>query len=115
MPILKRYIDREYEKSTKGYHRTVLGRDKDNKVEVVELKLEKNEKIRLHYHTTMTEMFYVVEGRVKIKVDNNIYELVSGDFLIVFPNEKHELANDDKESRILAIKYPAIEDTIFIE
>ncbi|MGI5339610.1 cupin domain-containing protein [Streptomyces sp. CA-181903] len=45
-----------------------------------------------HFHTRAAEMFFVVDGSLRVLVDQEIKVLNSGDFLLVPPNMPHAFA-----------------------
>lgn len=46
-----------------------------------------------HFHSDMTEVFFVRSGHGQITVDGQDYELPEGACITVEPNEHHELRN----------------------
>lgn len=50
-----------------------------------------------HLHKLATEIYTVLDGKMKIEVDNIPYDLETGDEIIVFPGSVHQvLPSDDK-------------------
>jgi len=112
---LNKKIERKYDSSW-GYKRTILGFDSLKQVEVVEIIMQRGQKTRKHYHSAVTEMFYVISGAITIRVESDNIYLTKGDFLIVPPNKKHQIEADEDGTMIVAIKTPGDEkDRIFLE
>ncbi len=112
---LSKKVNRNYDSSW-GYKRAILGFDQRKEVEVVEVIMKKGQKTRKHYHSYVTEMFYVVSGMATIKVNDESIKLPSGDFLKVTPSKKHQIVADEDETIIIAVKSPGDEkDRIFLE
>jgi mannose-6-phosphate isomerase-like protein (cupin superfamily) len=49
-----------------------------------------------HYHATGTEIYLVLEGRMKIEVEDALYDLAAGDMIVVSPNAWHHVKQDSK-------------------
>ena len=115
MVELNDFMKRRYEIPW-GYKRAILGKDKEDRNEVVEIIMEKGDETKLHYHKETTEMFYIVCGSASIYVDNDLYKVSEGDFLKIKPYEKHKIVAGNNGVKIIAIKTPANEeDRIFLE
>ena len=59
----------------------------------------------LHYHI---ELGFVFEGNTRVTVDSNVYNVESGDIIVVFPNQIHQFETINKEKYILLIVNPDI-------
>ncbi|MCD6493044.1 MAG: cupin domain-containing protein [Archaeoglobaceae archaeon] len=106
---------REYDSSW-GYKRAVLGFDQLKQAEVVEIIMEKGQKTKAHYHTKVTEMFYVVSGEATILVEDEAKTLRQGDFLLLPPTKKHQIVANESGTLIVAVKTPGDEeDRIFLD
>lgn len=46
-----------------------------------------------HYHNTMEENFYILEGEIDIVVDDVVHHLKKGDFIHIEPGEVHYCIN----------------------
>jgi quercetin dioxygenase-like cupin family protein len=46
-----------------------------------------------HSHPDMFEIFTIDNGKGKIKVNGKSYNIDTGNCIIVYPNEKHEITN----------------------
>ena len=57
----------------------------------------------LHYHI---ELAFVKSGKTRVSVDTNIYDVESGDIVIVFPNQIHRFETIDREKYVLLIVNP---------
>lgn len=49
-----------------------------------------------HLHRVGTEIYFVREGDVKIEVEGEVYDLISGDILMVMPGSAHEVLREGK-------------------
>jgi len=47
-----------------------------------------------HYHEDLTEVFLIIEGKVRMNVADTEIELAKGDAVVVEPNEVHTITND---------------------
>ena len=59
----------------------------------------------LHYHI---ELALVKEGKTRVTVDTQTYEVEAGDIIIVFPNQIHHFETVEREKYILMIVNPDI-------
>lgn len=44
-----------------------------------------------HFHRTGTEIYMVLEGEMRIEVENEDYQLLAGDMIVVNPGAAHEV------------------------
>ncbi|MCF2532880.1 cupin domain-containing protein [Yinghuangia soli] len=62
-----------------------------------------------HFHTKATEMFFVLEGTMRILVDDEVLTLGKGDFLTVPPTVPHAFAPaPDTEAEMLVVFTPGL-------
>lgn len=63
-----------------------------------------------HYsHESKEELAVVMNGKIKVELNNKIYDLEEGDVVRIPPNMKHRFINDNKaEARVLFILTPAL-------
>lgn len=47
-----------------------------------------------HYHRAGTEIYLVIEGQMKIEVDDKLYTLYVGDMIVVTPGAWHEVQRE---------------------
>lgn len=59
----------------------------------------------LHYHI---ELALVTSGKTKVTIDDTVYDVESGDVIIVFPNQVHRFDTIERENYILLIVNPDI-------
>ena len=59
----------------------------------------------LHYHI---ELAWVKEGKTRVTVDSQTYDVEAGDIIIVFPNQIHRFETIEREKYILMIVNPDI-------
>jgi mannose-6-phosphate isomerase-like protein (cupin superfamily) len=68
--------------------------------------INQGEKSAPHSHSKLEEVF-VVLSNVRMSIDSEIYDLESGDVVLVEPNETHSFeASNDSPAYLLAIKFP---------
>lgn len=78
---------------------------KDVPVSITQVKNIKPTKT--HYHKIGTEIYWVKEGCISVKVnDNKIIELSEGEVLVISPNETHEVVDSSKKNEIIVINSP---------
>jgi quercetin dioxygenase-like cupin family protein len=58
-----------------------------------------------HYHSTMTEIFYILEGEVRFTFDDEQIVAVPGTTITVPPNVSHEVLSDEG-ARLLTVFSP---------
>ncbi|ENN96756.1 hypothetical protein J422_00526 [Methanocaldococcus villosus KIN24-T80] len=70
-----------------------------------------NGKTLLHRHKTSEEIYFILEGKGKMILDNKEFEIEMGDTILIPPNTKHKVINTgDKPLKILCASYPAYSD-----
>lgn len=57
----------------------------------------------LHYHI---ELAVLMEGKTRVTIDSEIYDVEAGDIIIIFPNQIHRLETLEKEKYFLMIVNP---------
>ncbi|MEU1408232.1 cupin domain-containing protein [Streptomyces sp. NPDC005728] len=63
-----------------------------------------------HFHTRATEMFYVLNGSMRILLDDQVLTLGQGDFLTVPPTVPHAFAPaPDSEAEMLVVFTPGMD------
>lgn len=63
-----------------------------------------------HFHTRATEMFYVLNGSMRILLDEQVLTLSQGDFLTVPPTVPHAFAPaPDSEAEMLIVFTPGMD------
>jgi len=59
-------------------------------------KLGPGESVELHAHPDMDEHYFILEGNGRIKIDNTVYFIKKGDFMIVTAGSDHELHSNNE-------------------
>ena len=114
MPEHYKYNERMYSKPW-GYKRAVIHHPQDKSIEFVEINMEPGQGTKPHYHETVTEHFYILEGTAVFTVDGREYNASKGDFMVIKPGEKHMITAGRTGVKILAVKKPGYEeDRIFL-
>jgi len=71
-----------------------------------------------HYHAKAEEIYYITRGTGRIRIENEMCEVRSGDAIAIPPGQKHKLWNTGNETlRLLCCCAPAYEhsDTVITE
>ncbi len=76
----------------------------------IQLKIVKPEEINPveHYHKTMHEYFYLLQGTAEILVDGNTYDLGAGELLVVEPGEVHKISGYSPDMKVLLLMPPPV-------
>mgnify|MGYP004002891133 CR=1 FL=1 len=61
---------------------------------------EPGEYCDMHTHPTMDEYFFVYKGKAKYEVDNEVLNIVEGDFIRIPANTKHKLYQDINDEKL---------------
>ena len=66
--------------------------------------IEVNKRLSLQYHEKRSEIWFILEGKVKIQLDDDFHELESGQMCYLPVGVKHRAENlSDKTSKLLEI------------
>lgn len=74
----------------------------DGRLSFVEDHLKPGFKLARHYHKTMTEVFYVLDGEIRFNMDGETITVKTGDTLTIPPNVWHS-AECEHGGRMLTI------------
>ncbi len=86
----------------------------DGNILVQIVSIKPKSKVDGHYHKRHTEIFYILEGRGKITINDEEKLCKPGDVFICRPNDVHSAVNEsDDEFKILVIKINYVENDIF--
>ena len=66
------------------------------------LSLKQGYRCSYHYHKIKDETFFIMSGKIKLKVNNKIKILNAGDSIRIFPNTKHSFEGIE-ESKIIEV------------
>jgi quercetin dioxygenase-like cupin family protein len=76
-------------------------------------------KQRSHYHNIQTEVFFILEGKCSIFINENEFTAVPGDSFVCEPGDRHYLWNKtDKDFKLVVFKINRPEDdedTVWID
>ncbi|MCC8026427.1 MAG: cupin domain-containing protein [Clostridium sp.] len=65
---------------------------------------------KAHYHNTMEENFFILEGEINIVVDGTVHHLKEGDLIHIEPSEIHYCFNPyDKPVKMISTLAPYVE------
>jgi len=114
LPEHYKYNERIYSES-QCYKRAVIHHPLDKSVEFVEINMEPGQRTKPHYHETVTDHYYIIEGTAVFTVDGREYNASKGDLLVIEPGETHMITAGRTGVKLLAVKKPGYaEDRIFI-
>ena len=63
---------------------------------------------KLHYHPIGTEYLFVIKGKIRFKVGNEILSLKSGDYLKISNQTRDQLLEVLTKTTIFGIRYPSV-------
>ena len=63
-----------------------------------------------HLHKTMHEYFYVLQGNMKISIDDDVIEMDKDDLVIVEPGERHYIVEKSPDLLLLLLMPPPAPD-----
>lgn len=99
-----------------GVQFKVRGKDSGGSVAVVEHPMEPRRLVPPHTHTREDELSYVIEGRIGVRIGEEISELEAGSYVLKPRNVPHTFWNPtDRSARVLEIIVPAGFDDYFAE
>ena len=59
-------------------------------------KLEPGESVEPHVHPDLDEHYFILEGNGRIRINNKVYFIKKGDFMIVTAGSDHELHSNNE-------------------
>jgi mannose-6-phosphate isomerase-like protein (cupin superfamily) len=71
-----------------------------------------------HYHPKAEEIYYILKGKGKMKIDNEVRVIRSGDGIVILPGKRHKMWNAGEDDLVfLCCCSPAYsdEDTVMVE
>ncbi len=93
-----------------------FGYGQEKNIEVEKLHSDKNcssfeisirDSVRLHYHAEHTEHIFVLEGKAKMKIDDSVNEIKSGDHFVIPAGSKHAVwVLSDTPLKVISIQSP---------
>jgi len=79
---------------------------------LAEARLAAGASTREHYHPKAEEIYYVTEGRGRIRIEQEVREVKAGDAIAIPPGQKHKLWNTGSVTlRLLCCCAPGYEDS----
>jgi mannose-6-phosphate isomerase-like protein (cupin superfamily) len=85
---------------------------------LAEARLSPRASTQEHYHAVTEEIYFIIEGQGRIRIDDETQEVKPGDAIAIPPGHKHKLWNTGNSTlRLLCCCAPAYEheDTIITE
>ncbi|WP_436348534.1 cupin domain-containing protein [Natronorubrum sp. FCH18a] len=67
----------------------------------------------LHYHDEQEEVFYVVNGEIRVETPDREYVVERNQFFVAEPESPHRAFNDDRRNEValvLAVGAPSVQD-----
>jgi len=71
-----------------------------------------------HYHPKAEEIYYILQGKGKMKIDDEVREIGPGDGIVILPGKRHKMWNAGEDELVfLCCCSPAYtdEDTVMVE
>lgn len=71
-----------------------------------------------HYHIESEEIYYILQGKAKIRLDGEVREVTERDGIVIMPGQKHKIWNTGNEALVfLCCCSPSYrdEDTVISE
>lgn len=87
------------------------------KQSLAEAKLAPGKTTEEHYHVQMEEIYYVLRGKGKMTIEEEVREVKAGDAIVILPGKRHRLGNIGNSDLVfLCCCTPAYthEDTILV-
>lgn len=66
----------------------------DNERKLMQYHFITNDEISIHYHQNI-EIFYILQGKMEIKIDDVSYQLGKGDFILINANKRHSVTGKE--------------------
>ena len=63
-----------------------------------------------HLHKTMAEYFLLLQGRLRLQVNDEVLEMEQGDLILVEPGEAHQVVHASPDARLLLFMPAPIEN-----
>ena len=79
--------------------------------------LQPNQQVKKHWHDKVEEIFYIIEGKIVLTVNDEEFILKQGFVAHILPKEIHSLNNrSNKPVKLVTVKSPSIpSDKIYVE
>jgi len=76
----------------------------------IQVRIMSTEEIRSkeHFHKTMHEYFYLLQGRMKISVEGDVVELAKDDLIVVEPGERHHIIEQSADLLLMLLMPPPV-------
>ena len=69
-----------------------------------------------HFHRTMHEYFFIIQGKVKLSVQGRHISLEKGDLLVINPGEVHEMVSRSSDAEyVLLLPAPVPNDKVEVD
>ncbi|WP_428307615.1 cupin domain-containing protein [Lacipirellula sp.] len=85
---------------------------------LAEARIPSGEATAPHYHPQAEEIYYILEGRGRMQIEDEVREVSPGDAVAIPPGLRHQITNISKEPlRFLCCCAPAYEhaDTVMVD
>ena len=64
-------------------------------------------KTKKHYHKKLTEVYYVLKGKIAVEIDGQTENLETGSMIMIYPNTNHQARKVSEEpAEILVVCSP---------
>lgn len=67
----------------------------------------------IHYHDEQEEVFYLVEGELRVETPDEEYSITAGQFFVAEPESPHRAYNDpasNSDAKVIGMGAPAVSD-----
>jgi mannose-6-phosphate isomerase-like protein (cupin superfamily) len=65
---------------------------------------QKNGYSQLHYHNKQTEIYYIIFGKARVTVNDNVYLLSPGESIVIYPQQSHQVESVGEENLEMIVK-----------
>jgi mannose-6-phosphate isomerase-like protein (cupin superfamily) len=59
--------------------------------------------VREHYHRTTEELYYVLSGTGRMRIDGETREVTAGDLVVILPGKRHRIDNLGNDPLVLIV------------
>jgi len=95
-------MDRDFDKRPWGeYDRFCCNEQATVKI----LSIKPNEQLSLQIHHKRDEFWRVIDGPLKIQIDDQVHDAVEGDEFYIKKEVKHRIITEDSPARVLEISF----------
>lgn len=75
----------------------------------------KSDPAQAHYHKSTIEINIIIKGKIHLTIDDHKYSLVKGEFYIIWPNTVVSDLSTDKDTELIVIRAPSLNDKVLTQ